>query len=175
MFTEIATFFLVVSQLFGTDATGYEPTWESLDSRPLPAWYDEAKFGIFMHWGVYSVPSFYSEWFWWCWQGQEKPECIDFMKNNYRPGFTYPDFGPMFKAEFFDPNQWADLLARSGARFVSLSDFTRSVLFVLACFFFLLLVFGWLQDSIKMEKYFIRTGRYKCCHSEVTRSTTVLD
>lgn len=42
----------------------YEPTWESIDSRPLPAWYDEAKVGIFIHWGVFSVPSFRTEWFW---------------------------------------------------------------------------------------------------------------
>lgn len=42
----------------------YDPTWESLDSRPLPSWFDQAKFGIFIHWGVFSVPSFGSEWFW---------------------------------------------------------------------------------------------------------------
>lgn len=47
----------------------YSPDWKSLDSRPLPAWYDEAKIGIFMHWGVYSVPSFGSEWFWANWDG----------------------------------------------------------------------------------------------------------
>lgn len=35
----------------------YEPTWESLDQRPLPVWFTDAKFGIFIHWGVYSVPS----------------------------------------------------------------------------------------------------------------------
>lgn len=50
--------------------TKYEPTWPSLDSRPIPSWYDEAKFGIFMHWGVYSVPSFgagrlAASWLWW--------------------------------------------------------------------------------------------------------------
>lgn len=45
-------------------APRYDPTWESLDSRPLPAWFDQAKFGIFIHWGVFSVPSFGSEWFW---------------------------------------------------------------------------------------------------------------
>lgn len=43
----------------------YEPNWKSIDSRPLPDWYDQAKFGIFVHWGVFSVPSFGSEWFWW--------------------------------------------------------------------------------------------------------------
>lgn len=42
----------------------YTPDWESIDSRPLPSWYDESKFGIFLHWGVFSVPSFQSEWFW---------------------------------------------------------------------------------------------------------------
>ena len=120
MFTGITTFFLVLSQFIDVQTTKYEPTWESLDSRPIPAWYDEAKFGIFMVWGVYSVPSFSSEWFWWCWTGQKKPECVDFMKKNYRPGFSYADFAPMFKAEFFDPDQWADLLARSGARFVQI-------------------------------------------------------
>lgn len=45
-------------------AAPYDPTWESLDARPLPAWFDQAKFGIFIHWGVFSVPSFGSEWFW---------------------------------------------------------------------------------------------------------------
>ena len=47
----------------------YTSDWDSLDSRPLPAWYDEAKFGIFIHWGVFSVPSFGSEWFWVNWKG----------------------------------------------------------------------------------------------------------
>ena len=51
------------------NVTDYIPTWDSLDSRPLPQWYDEAKFGIFIHWGVFSVPSFGSEWFWNDWQG----------------------------------------------------------------------------------------------------------
>lgn len=48
----------------GGGQPSYEPTWGSLDARPLPAWFDEAKFGVFIHWGVFSVPSFGSEWFW---------------------------------------------------------------------------------------------------------------
>lgn len=48
----------------GAGRPRYEPTWGSLDARPLPAWFDEAKFGVFIHWGVFSVPSFGSEWFW---------------------------------------------------------------------------------------------------------------
>ena len=51
------------------NAQRYTPDWISLDSRPLPSWYDEAKFGIFVHWGVFSVPAYGSEWFWWYWKG----------------------------------------------------------------------------------------------------------
>lgn len=51
--------------------TQYTPTWNSLDSRPLPQWYDDAKIGIFIHWGVFSVPSFGSEWFWNEWKGTD--------------------------------------------------------------------------------------------------------
>lgn len=47
----------------------YEPTWDSLDTRPIPSWFDEAKIGIFIHWGVFSVPSFGGEWFWADWKG----------------------------------------------------------------------------------------------------------
>ena len=51
-----------------SNQTKYFPNWKSIDSRPLPKWYDEAKFGIFIHWGVFSVPSFKSEWFWNQWK-----------------------------------------------------------------------------------------------------------
>ena len=51
-------------------SNSYKPTWDSLDSRALPQWYDDAKFGIFIHWGVFSVPSFGSEWFWNHWKGE---------------------------------------------------------------------------------------------------------
>ena len=94
----------------------YEPNWPSIDSRPLPPWYDEAKIGIFLHWGVFSVPSFGSEWFWWYWKGTKNPDFVNFMNKNFPPGFSYADFAPMFKAEFYDPNQWADLFQASGAR-----------------------------------------------------------
>ena len=107
VFTLLLSSFLVCAK--------YLPTWESLDSRPLPPWYDEAKFGIFMHWGVYSVPSFGSEWFWYYWHNG-RPAYVDFMKKNYPPNFQYADFAPMFKAEFFDPDVWAKLLSMSGAR-----------------------------------------------------------
>lgn len=99
----------------------YEPTWESIDSRPLPEWYDQAKFGIFIHWGVFSVPSFGSEWFWWFWQKQKIKSYVDFMQKNYPPDFKYQDFAPQFTAEFFDAKEWTDIFASSGAKYIVLT------------------------------------------------------
>jgi len=93
----------------------YLPNWESIDSRPLPSWFDEAKIGIFIHWGVFSVPGFLNEWFWWDWINGDQ-RVVNFMKENYPPHFAYADFAPMFKAEFYNPDQWTDILAASGAK-----------------------------------------------------------
>lgn len=104
----------------------YNATWESINSRPLPTWYDEGKFGIFVVWGVYSVPSFgslasgeitESERFWYNWQSN-MTDYVNFMDKNYRPGFSYEDFAPSFSAEFWDPVAWAKLFQSSGARYV---------------------------------------------------------
>ncbi|XP_064628607.1 alpha-L-fucosidase-like [Lineus longissimus] len=105
-----------------TAAGPYQPNWESLDKRPLPAWYDDVKFGIFIHWGVFSVPSFGSEWFWWYWKGVKSKAEVEFMEKNYPPGFSYADFAPMFRAEFYNPDQWADILAASGAKYIVLTS-----------------------------------------------------
>ncbi|XP_047115918.1 alpha-L-fucosidase-like [Schistocerca piceifrons] len=104
------------------DNVTYEPTWDSLDSRPLPQWYDDAKLGIFIHWGVYAVPSFGSEWFWSNWKGSNNQEYIDFMEKNYKPGFTYQDFASDFTAEFYDPEEWAELFQSSGAKYIVLTS-----------------------------------------------------
>ena len=107
----------IITSPLGTSAEGvhYEPTWDSLDARPLPQWYDEAKFGIFIHWGVFSVPSFGTEWFWNRWESGRQ-EFVDFMKKNYPPDWTYADFAPQFNAEFYDPDHWADVFEASGAK-----------------------------------------------------------
>ncbi|CAL1527440.1 unnamed protein product, partial [Lymnaea stagnalis] len=95
----------------------YQPNWQSLDARPIPQWYDEAKIGIFLHWGVFSVPSYVGAWFWYYWQGPSPSlDVVEFMKMNYPPGFTYADFAPMFTAEFYNPDQWADIFKASGAQ-----------------------------------------------------------
>ncbi|CAG2060388.1 unnamed protein product [Timema podura] len=99
----------------------YNATWESLDSRPLPQWYDEAKIGIFLHWGVFSVPSFGSEWFWINWK-ENMSKYVEFMDNNYPPGYTYQDFARDFTAEFYNPDDWAELFQSSGAKYVVLTS-----------------------------------------------------
>jgi len=112
---------VIVLILAHTTSQHYEPNWDSLDTRPLPAWYDEAKFGIFLHWGVFSVPSFGSEWFWEAWHTGQKPT-VEFMKKNYPPDFTYADFAADFKAELFNPEQWADIFEAAGAKYVVLTS-----------------------------------------------------
>ena len=106
-------------------AKRYEPNWESLNSRPTPKWFTEAKFGIFIHWGVYSVPAWsvrgeYSEWYW----NKIKSDATwrAFHEKNYGKDFSYQDFAPMFRAELFDPDLWAKTLAESGAKYVVLAS-----------------------------------------------------
>lgn len=94
----------------------YQPTWDSLDKRPLPKWYDQAKVGIFLHWGVYSVPTMGTEWFWTNWRNEKVSSYVEYMTKNFKPGFTYQEFAPQFTAEHFDPNYWSELFEQSGAK-----------------------------------------------------------
>lgn len=112
--------------------TPYQPTWASLDSRPMPAWFNEAKFGIFIHWGVYSVPAWrplsdtlyasYAEWYYATVVGDMEFGGDAFHKAQFGEDFEYRDFGSMFKAELFDPDYWADLFHRAGAKYVVLTS-----------------------------------------------------
>lgn len=58
----------------------------------------------------------------WYWQKEKREPYVKFMDTNYPPDFSYEDFGPLFTAEFFDPNQWADILKASGAKYVVLTS-----------------------------------------------------
>lgn len=127
----------IISTLTATAQKTYEPTWESINSRPIPAWFTRAKFGIFIHWGVYSVPSWapvdkelnvYSKYAEWYWKrladdtGRVGQAFRAYHKRTYGEAFQYPDFASSFKAELFDPGQWASLFAASGARYVVLTS-----------------------------------------------------
>ncbi|KAH7713797.1 Protein W03G11.3 [Aphelenchoides avenae] len=100
----------------------YEATWESTDSRPLPRWYDESKFGIFCHWGIFSVPAYSSEWFWWNWVMEQDPDILEFMHTHYKDGTQYQDFIPEFTAIDFNATYYAELVKASGARYFVLTS-----------------------------------------------------
>lgn len=128
------TFFALILtiQLFIATAQEYHASWASLDSRPIPGWFEDAKFGIFIHWGVYSVPAWrklepglyasYAEWYYARVMYNEKNGGMEFHHKNYGKDFEYREFAPLFKAELFDPVYWADLFKKSGARYVVLTS-----------------------------------------------------
>lgn len=105
------------------DAGPYQPTWKSLESYEIPEWYKDAKLGIFIHWGVYSVPEFGNEWY---------PRNMYINKSDWRGNafehhlktygdhktFGYKDLIPKLTGEKFNANQWADLFSESGAKYV---------------------------------------------------------
>ncbi len=128
----------------------YEADWKSIDSRPNPAWFEDAKFGIFIHWGLFSVPAWgptdrdfkglagndwgnrigmkYAEWYW---QRINTPEnknkfgykeFLEHHEKTYGKDFKYQDFTKNFNAEYFDPEQWAEILNNSGAKYVVLTS-----------------------------------------------------
>ncbi len=97
----------------------YEPSWESLKQYTVPDWYVNAKFGIFIHWGVYAVPAFGNEWYPRNMYLPDRPEFAHHVAT-YGPQsqFGYKDFIPRFTAAHFDAGDWAALFAQAGARFV---------------------------------------------------------
>ncbi|MBU6400498.1 MAG: alpha-L-fucosidase [Verrucomicrobia bacterium] len=97
----------------------FEPNWPSLERHAVPEWYLDAKFGIFIHWGVYSVPAFGSEWYPRKMYQPGSPEFNHHLET-YGPQskFGYKDFIPRFKGERYDPTHWAKLFKAAGAKFV---------------------------------------------------------
>jgi alpha-L-fucosidase len=97
----------------------FNANWESLKAYHVPSWYEDAKFGIFIHWGVYSVPAFGNEWYP---RNMYQQDSAVFRHHveTYGPQtqFGYKDFIPLFTAEEFDPDQWAGLFRKAGAQFV---------------------------------------------------------
>lgn len=97
----------------------FHASWESLEKFQAPEWYRDAKFGIFIHWGVYSVPAFDSEWYPRDMYQQDNPAFKHHVET-FGPQITfgYKDFIPRFTAAKFDAKQWAELFRKAGARFV---------------------------------------------------------
>ena len=97
----------------------YKDSWESLSNHKTPDWYYNGKLGIFIHWGIYSVPAYGSEWYS---RAMYDKNCREFEYHRETYGtqdkFGYKDFIPMFKAEKFNADKWAALFKESGAKFV---------------------------------------------------------
>ncbi len=116
---------LLLSSFVFTDAQPYQPTWESLDKRPVPSWFTDAKFGIFIHWGVYAVPAYttkggYSEWYL---NGLTNDDSAKKAFHKAKFGnLSYYDFADQFKVELFNPDEWAKVFERSGAKYIVLTS-----------------------------------------------------
>lgn len=128
-------FLLLIGLVIGMQAysqnnvkTPYNPTWESLDSHKMPAWYEDAKVGLSMHWGVYSVPAWaprvegisYAEWY-----GNRMLEkgnpTVDYHKENYGDK-KYDDFIPEWKAKSYNPDVWAKFAKKMGAKYMFITS-----------------------------------------------------
>jgi alpha-L-fucosidase len=102
-----------------SQAPAFEPTWESLRRYRVPQWYQDAKFGIFIHWGVFSVPAFANEWYPRNMYIEGTPEFAHHRATyGSQTRFGYKDFIPRFTAGRFDPDSWARLFQEAGARYV---------------------------------------------------------
>ena len=103
----------------GVGAGPFAADWDSLGAYRIPAWYRDAKFGIFIHWGVYSVPAFGNEWYPRTMYQQGSAE-FKHQVETFGPQakFGYKDFIPQFRAENFNADAWVDLFARAGARYI---------------------------------------------------------
>lgn len=97
----------------------YKDTWSSLQQYQVPEWYRKSKFGIFIHWGVFSVPAFSSEWYSRNMYIQGSPEFEHHVKTYGKHSkFGYKDFIPMLTAEKFSAKEWVDLFQAAGAQYV---------------------------------------------------------
>lgn len=97
----------------------FEPTWDSIrEHYKVPPWFTDAKFGIFIHWGLYAVPAHHNEWY--ARHMYSNAEIARWHADHYGPQdqFGYKDFIPLFKAEKYDPDQWAELFKNAGAKYV---------------------------------------------------------
>jgi alpha-L-fucosidase len=95
----------------------FQPTWDSLKANyQVPQWFLGAKFGLFMHWGLYSVPAHHNEWY----EKHMYAADAQWHAEHFGPQdkFGYKDFIPLFTCEKFNADEWAELFKKSGARFV---------------------------------------------------------
>ena len=122
---KVITSLLYIAFISAT-AKNFDPDWSSLDSRETPQWFKDAKFGIFIHWGLYSVPAWgpkgsYAEWYL---NGLLNGDTArtEYHSKHYGEDFPYRNFINLFNPTKYDPNKWADLFLKAGAKYVVLTS-----------------------------------------------------
>lgn len=134
MKTIIATLLFIALSTTRSGEPEHAVSFANLDRRAIPGWYEDAKFGIFIHWGAYSVPAWspkgsYAEWYQF-WLDKKKTygnvapgakEVHQYHQETYGADYSYYQFGQDFKAERFDPKAWADLFQTAGAKYIVLT------------------------------------------------------
>lgn len=95
----------------------YKDNWESLAEYPVPEWYRQAKFGVFIHWGAYTVPAYFSEWYIRLMYYRQNPVYWH-HKRKFGKDYPYTKFIEQFTAPEFDAQKWIELIKKSGAKFV---------------------------------------------------------
>lgn len=112
---------------FTLGVADYQATDASLGGHESPYWFDDAKFGIFIHWGIYSVPAWsppgeqYAEWYW-RWMENPNNAVHGYHEQKYGPNFAYDDFIPGFTAANYDPEAWVRLFRAAGAKYYVLTS-----------------------------------------------------
>ena len=125
------SFVALLLSAFCANAGEYEAKWASIDKRPVPQWWQDAKFGIFVHWGPYAVPAYaptdaksiytcYAEWYHGRLIGTNEQFCAHHRK--HYGDAPYGNFAAEFKAENFNPEAWATLFRKSGAKYAVLTS-----------------------------------------------------
>ncbi|MBI1895750.1 MAG: alpha-L-fucosidase [Acidobacteria bacterium] len=125
VFSCLFTALLPLSSAGNDGAPGpYRPDWQSLTKHEHPQWLLDAKFGIYGHWGVYSVAAYKSEWYGkMMYDPDDRRGAYEYHRRTFGPQnqFGYKDLIPRFRAEKFDPNEWAELIRQSGARYAGIA------------------------------------------------------
>lgn len=108
----------------------YPNSYAGVAARPIPKWFDDVKFGIFIHWSIFSVPAYKSEWYYKYLHREQEAYvkyhnkmygCSGIAENKFPCNgkrFNYDEFADMFQAQLFDPTSWANLFKKSGAKYV---------------------------------------------------------
>lgn len=106
---------ILLLQTVGVICLQYSPDWPSIDSRPIPQWYKDAKLGIFLHWSVFSATETGAPGFEWKLAMGAEME-VEYMRQGYKPNTAYAELCHLFTAQYFNATYWIELFEQAGAK-----------------------------------------------------------